>query len=154
MAMGNIAKIWEAVADQTMELSATQTANKGEFVAAINALRRQMESARADLEEANARMNRHRSVLEKQRSQQIRLQQHSNFVANQVTILEGDRGHGRHKTFETLLERMDRQETLIQDLREEVAILQGNRCRCFDAGSGSLGMADAELEYVDEGAEV
>lgn len=56
--MGNIAKIWEAVADQTMELSAIYTANKGEFTA-IGVLCHQMGSCRVDLEEADAHMNHH-----------------------------------------------------------------------------------------------
>ena len=68
-------------------------------------------------------------------------------------MLEGDWGHGKVSKFNALLECMDHQETLIQDLCEEVAILKGSQCQCFDAGSGTSG-EEIDLEYVDEGAEV
>ena len=44
---------------------------------------------------------------------------------------------------------------MIQDLREQVVILQGNRCRCFNVGPGSSADAEGELDYEDDkGAEV
>ena len=67
--------------------------------------------------------------------------------------MEGDWGHGKLLKFEAILECMDHQETLIQDLQEEVTILEGNQCWCFDTGSGTLG-EEIDLEYADEGAEV
>ena len=68
-------------------------------------------------------------------------------------MLEGDWGHRKVSKFDALLERMDHQETLIQDLREEVVILKGSWCQCFEAGSGTSG-EEIDLEYADEGAEV
>ena len=61
-----------------------------------------------------------------------------------MTVLEGK---GRFSKYSALLERLDKQDDVIQDLREQVAILQGNRCRCFDAGSGSSVDAEGELDY-------
>ena len=71
-----------------------------------------------------------------------------------MTILEGDWGHGKFLKFEALLEHMDKQESLIQDLQEEVTILKGNQCQCFNTGSGSSGREGIDLEYADEGAEI
>ena len=68
-------------------------------------------------------------------------------------MLEGDWGHRKVSKFDALLEHMDHQEKLIQDLQEEVAILKGSQCRCFDAGSGMSG-EEINLEYADEGAKV
>jgi hypothetical protein len=88
--------------------------------------------------------------LTKVSSQVSQAQKNANFVGDQVTVMEKDWGHGKFTRFKTLMERMDKQDSLIQDLREEVAILKGERCRCFDAGSGSSGMADVELEYAGD----
>ena len=51
--MGNIERIWSAMSDQTLALQINQATNKGEFIAVINVLHRQMESVHQDLEEAN-----------------------------------------------------------------------------------------------------
>ena len=72
-----------------------------------------------------------------------------------MTTLEGDWGNGKFAKYAALMECMDKQDTMIQDLREQVVILQGNRCRCFDAGSGSLADAEGELDYeADKDVEV
>ena len=74
---------------------------------------------------------------------------------SQVTVLEGDWGTGQFSKHCALLDCMDKQDTVIQDLREQVAILQGNWCKCFDVGSGSSTDADGELDYEDDkGVEV
>ena len=119
----------------------------GESVSAIEELRRQMTSVQADLEEADQWMNHHRSNLEKHTMWLKRIEQHLSFTANQVTTLEGNWGNGKFSKYMALLERLDKQDSMIQDLREEVAILQGNWCRCFDAGSGSSADAEGELDY-------
>ena len=116
---------------------------------------RQMTSARGDLEEADSRMNCHQSVLEKHSALFKRLEQHQSFTADQVTVLEDTWGKGKFSKYSLLLERLDKQDNTIQDLKEQVAILQGNRCRCFDSGSGSSADADGELDYEeDKGVEV
>ena len=72
-----------------------------------------------------------------------------------MTVLEGDWGNGKFSKRAALLERMDKQDTVIQDLREQVVILQGNRCRCFNAGSESSADVEGELDYEDDkGVEV
>ena len=72
-----------------------------------------------------------------------------------MTVLEGDWGTGRSSKHLALLEHIDKQDTVIQDLREQVAILQGNWCKCFNARSGSSADADGELDYEDnKGVEV
>ena len=72
-----------------------------------------------------------------------------------MTVLEDTWGKGKFSKYSALLERLDKQDDMIQDLREQVAILQGNRCRCFDAGSGSSADAEGELDYeADKDVEV
>ena len=67
-----------------------------------------------------------------------------------MTILEDTWGKGKFSKYSALLEHLDKQDDVIQDLREQVAILQGNRCRCFDAGSGSSADAEGELDYEED----
>ena len=67
-----------------------------------------------------------------------------------MTILEDTWGKGRFSKYSALLERLDKQDDVIQDLKEQVAILQGNQCRCFNAGSGSSADAEGELDYEDD----
>ena len=67
-----------------------------------------------------------------------------------MTILEDTWGKGKFSKYSALLECLDKQDNVIQDLREQVAILQGNRCQCFDAGLGSLADAEGELDYADD----
>ena len=122
----------------------------GESVSAIEELRRQMTSARADLEEADQRMDCHRATLAKHTSLFKHLEQHQSFTADRVTVLEDTWGKGKFSKYSALLERLDKQDDVIQDLREQVAILQGNRCWCFDAGSGSSADAEGELDYADD----
>ena len=72
-----------------------------------------------------------------------------------MTILEDTWGKGKFSKYSALLECLDKQDDVIQDLKEQVTILQGNRCWCFNARSGSLADADGELDYVeDKGVEV
>ena len=106
-----------------------------------------MTSARADLEEADQRMDRHRAVLAKYSSLLKQLEQHQSFTADRVTVLEDTWGKGRFSKYSALLERLDKQDDVIQDLKEQVAILQGNQCQCFDAGPGSSADAEGELDY-------
>ena len=92
-------------------------------------------------------MNHHRSNLKKHTMWLKRIKQHLSFTADWVTTLEGNWGNGKFSKYTALLERLDKQDTVIQDLREEVAILQGNWCRCFDPGSGMSADAEGELDY-------
>ena len=155
VAMANIQTIWSAVADEVNRMVENQKVTVGESVLAIEELRHQMTSARVDLEDADQQMNRHRSNLKKHTVWLKRIEQHLSFTVDWVTTLEGNWGNGKFSKYTTLLERLDKQDTVIQDLREEVAILQGNRCRCFNAGSGSLADAEGELDYeVNKDVEV
>ena len=147
IAMGNIQTIWSAVADEVNRMVENQKVAVRESVSAIEELRRQMMSARADLEEADQRMDCHRAVLAKHSSLFKRLEQHQSFTADRVTVLEDTWGKGKFSKYSALLERLDKQDDVIQDLKEQVAILQGNRCRCFDAGLGSSADAEGELDY-------
>ena len=147
VAMGNVQTVWHTVVDEVNCMAEGQKVAVGESVLAIEALRRQMTSARVDLEDADQRMNRHRSNLEKHTVWLKRIEQHLSFTADRVTTLEGNWGNGKFSKYTALLERLDKQDTVIQDLREEVTILQGNRCRCFDARSGSSADAEGELDY-------
>ena len=100
-------------------------------------------------------MDRHRATLAKHTSLFKRLEQHQSFTANRVTVLEDTWGKGRFSKYSALIERLDKQDDVIQDLREQVAILQGNQCWCFDAGLGSSADAEGELDYgTDKGVEV
>ena len=65
IAMGNVQTIWSVVADEVNRMVENQKVAVGESMLAIEELRRQMMSARADLEEADQRMDRHRAVLAK-----------------------------------------------------------------------------------------
>ena len=65
IAMGNVQTIWSAVADEVNRMVENQKVAVGESVSAIEELRCQMTSARADLEEADQRMDRHHAVLAK-----------------------------------------------------------------------------------------
>ena len=155
IAMGNIQTIWSMVADEVNCMMENQKVAMGESVSAIEELHRQMTSAQADLEDADQRMNRHHSNLEKHTMLIKRLENHQSFMADRVTTLENTWGNGKFSKYTALLERLDKQDTVIQDLQEQVAILQGNRCRCFDARLGSSADAEGELDYEDDkGAEV
>ena len=153
--MGNVRTIWSAVANEVNRMVESQKVAVGESVSAIKELHHQMTSARADLEAADQRMNRHRSNLEKHTVWIKRIENHLSFTADRVTVLEGTWGNGKFSKYMALLECLDKQDTVIQDLREQVAILQGNWCRCFNAGSGSSADVEGELDYEDDkGAEV
>ena len=123
IAMGNIQTIWSAVADEVNRMVENQKVAVGESVSAIKELRRQMTSARVDLEDADQRMNRHHSNLEKHTVWLKRIEQHLSFTADRVTTLEGNWGNRKFSKYTALLEHLDKQDTVIQDLREEVAIL-------------------------------
>ena len=88
--MGNIEKIWGTVLDQTLALQTNQATDRGEFIAAIDVLCRQMESIHQDLEEADNCLDCHWADLVKQSSCIHWVQQSSNFIGDQVTVLEGD----------------------------------------------------------------
>ena len=150
VAMGNVQTVWSAVVNEVNRMAENQKVAVGESVSAIEELRRQMTSARADLEVADQCMNRHRSNLEKHVVWLKRIENHLSFTASWVTVLEGDWRNGKFSKHTALLERMDKQDAVIQVLREQVAILQGNRCRCFDIGSGSSADAEGELDYEDD----
>ena len=145
--MGNVQTVWHAVVDEANHVAESQKVTMGESVSAIEELRCQMTSARADLETTDQRLNRHRSNLEKHAVWLKRIENHLSFTADQVTALEGDWGNRKFAKYAALLEHMDQQDTVIQDLREQVTILQGNWCRCFDVGSGSSADAEGELDY-------
>ena len=68
IAMGNVQTIWSAVADEVNRMVESQKVAVRESVSAIEELRRQMTSARADLEEADQRMDCHRATLAKHTS--------------------------------------------------------------------------------------
>ena len=155
VAMGNIQTIWSTVADEVNCMVETHKVTVGESVSAIEELRHQMTSVHADLEVADQQMNHHRTNLNQDIAYIKRVENHSNFVGSQVTTLEGDWGTGRFSKHLALLEWIDKQDTMIQDLHEQVAILQGNCCQCFDTGLGFSADADVELDYgEDKGVEV
>ena len=150
IAMGNVQTIWSAVADEVNRIVENQRVAVGESMSAIEELCRQMTSARADLEEADQRMDCHHTILAKHSSLFKRLEQHQSFTADRVTVLEGTWGKGRFSKHSALLERLDKQDDVIQDLKEQVVILQGNQCRCFDARSGSSADVEGELDYEED----
>ena len=155
VAMGNVQTIWSVVVDEVNCLVKSQKVAVGESASAIEELRRQMTLAHADLETADQRMNHHCSNLEKHVMWLKRIENHLSFTASRVTTLEGDWGNGKFSKHAALLEHMDKQDSVIQDFREQVVILQGNWCRCFDIGSGSSADAEGELDYEDDkGVEV
>ena len=124
--MGNIQTIWSTVANEVNCLVESQKVAVGESVSAIEERHRQMTSAHTDLEAADQRMNRHCSNLEKHVVWLKRIENHLSFTASRVTTLECDWGNGKFSKHAALLERMDKQDAMIQDRRELVAILQGN----------------------------
>ena len=153
--MGNIQTIWSAVADEVNCMVETHKVAVGESVSTIEELRHQMMSVCADLKVADQWMNCHRANLDWNIAYIRWVKNHSGFTASQVTVLEGDWGTRRFSKHLTLLECMDKQDTMIQDLKEQVVILQGNCCKCFNARSGSSADADGELDYEeDKGVEV
>ena len=155
VAMGNVQTVWHAVVDEVNCMAEGQKVAVGESMSAIEELRCQMTSVRADLEDADQRMNRHCSNLEKHTMWLKRIEQHLSFTADRVTTLEGKWRKGKFSKYTALLEHLDKQDTVIQDLWDEVMILQGNHCRCFDAGLGSSADAEGELDYeVDKDVEV
>ena len=85
----------------------------GESVSAIEELRRQMTSARADLEEVDQRIDRHRAVLSKHSLLFKRLEQHQSFTVDRVTVLEDTWGKGKFSKYSALLERLDKQDDVI-----------------------------------------
>ena len=155
VAMGNVQTVWSAVADEVNRMIENQKVAVGESSSAIEELCPQMTLVHADLEVADQRMNCHRSNLDRDVVWLKRIENHLSFMASQVTTLESDWGNGKFSKHSALLECMDKQDAVIQDLREQVAILQGNQCRCFDVGLGLLADADGELDYEDDkGVEV
>ena len=155
VAMGNIQTIWSVVADEVNCMVKMHKVAMGESVSAIEELCHQMTSVCADLEVADQRMNCHCTNLDRDITFIKWVENHSGFTASQVTILEGDWGTRWFSKHLALLECMDKQDTMIQDLREQVAILQGNRCKCFNTRSGSSADVDGELDYEeDKGVEV
>ena len=145
--MGNIQTVWSTVADEVNRVVGSQKVAMGESMLAIEELHRQMTLVRADLEVMDQWMNCHHSNLDRDVVWLRQIENHLSFTVSRVTTLEGDWGNGKFSKHAALLERMDKQDTVIQDLREQVAILQGNRCRCFDVGSGSSADAEGELDY-------
>ena len=153
--MGNVQTVWSVVADEVNRIVESQKVAMGESSLAIEELCCQMTSVRVDLEVVDQWMNRHRSNLDKNVVWLRRIENHLSFTASWVTTLEGDWGNGKFSKHTALLERMDKQDAVIQDLREQVTILQGNRCRCFNVRSGLLADAEGELDYEDDkGVEV
>ena len=124
--MGNVQTVWSAVTDEVNRMVKSQKVAVGESLLAIEEIRRQMMSVRADLEVADQQMNRHRSNLDRDVVWLKRIKNHLSFTASRVTTLEGDWGNRKFSKHLALLERMDKQDAMIQDLREQVAILQGN----------------------------
>ena len=155
VAMGNIQTVWSAVANEVNHIVQSQKVVVGESTSAIEELRRQMTSVRADLEVTDQRMNRHCSNLDWDAVWLKRIENHLSFTASRVTTLEGDWGNGKFSKHSALLEHMDKQDAMIQDLREQVTILQGNQCRYFNVESGLSADAEGELDYEeDKGVEV
>ena len=90
VAMGNVQTVWSAVTNEVNRIIESQKVTVGESLSAIEELRRQMMSARADLEVVDQHMNRHRSNLEKHVIWLRRIKNHLSFTASRVTTLEGD----------------------------------------------------------------
>ena len=152
--MGNVQTVWSVVADKVNRIVESQRVAVGESLSAIEELCRQMTLACTDLKVTDQRMNRHCSNLEKHVVWLRRIENHLSFTASQVTTLEGDWGNGKFSKHLPCWN-VDKQDAVIQDLREQVAILQGNRCRCFNVGSGSSADVERELDYEDDkGVEV
>ena len=105
--MGNIQTIGSAVANEVNRMVESQKVAVGESVSAIEELRCQMTSARADLEDADQQMNHRRFNLEKHTMLIKRLKNHLSFTADRVTALEGDWGNGKFAKYSALMERMD-----------------------------------------------
>ena len=150
VAMGNVQTIWSAVANEVNRMVKNQKVTMGESMSAIEELRHQMMSVCADLEVTDQQMSCHCANLDRDIAWIKQVKNHSSFTASWVTVLEGDWGTERFSEHLALLECMDKQNTVIQDLREQVAILQGNWCKCFDARSGSSVDVDGELDYEDD----
>ena len=155
VAMGNVQTVWSAVANEVNRMVKSQKVAIGESASAIEELRHQMTSVHADLEVTDQRMNRHRSNLDRDVVWLRWIENYLSFTASRMTTLGGDWGNGQFSKHCALLERMDKQDSVIQDLREQVVILQGTQCRCFDVGSGLSADVDGELDYEeDKGVEV
>ena len=65
-----------------------------------------------------------------------------------MTVLEGDWTRAINSCFEEMEHQIEGQETIIQDLREQVAIAQGSRCRCGEPEVEVLPEKE-DLEYAN-----
>ena len=65
-----------------------------------------------------------------------------------MTVLEGDWTRAINRCFEEMERQIKGQETIIQDLKEQVAITQGSRCRCGEP-KGEVLPEGEDLEYAN-----
>ena len=75
--------------------------------------------------------NQQRQLAEQQK-EIYDLHKQISYYSCKVAALEGEKTEAIERRFAQLEERLDQQNDLVSDLRDEVAILRGKVCRCHE----------------------
>ena len=121
--------IWSAISveNQGMQDDITEIKNhlaelKGEFVASKNSLTCKVNTLTEELASTNERADGHGDRVAWLKGEVRRNEQARAFVGDWVTVLEGDWTRAINRRFEEMERQIEGQETIIQDLKEQVAI--------------------------------
>ena len=121
--------IWGAISaeNQEMQDDITKIKNhlaelKGEFVTSKNSLTHKVNTLTEELTSTNECADGHGDCIAQLKGEVCHNEQARAFVGDQVTALEGDGTRAINSCFEEMEHQIEGQETIIQDLREQVAI--------------------------------
>ena len=131
----------QAVKDKLVDMRGEFKASKDFFSHRIHALNEEQKGA-------NRRYDNLKSEVAGLDSTIYAMEKKLNWFCDRVSILEGEKSKTVTARFEAMEERMSRQEDVISDLKDEVAVLRGKRCHCGEperVASSEVG----ELEYAN-----
>ena len=133
-------EVWSGVVDEIKVIRDAQAVGLPESPdqAALSRLRREL----------NQRYDDVKVVTDGFASSIYDMDKRISFYSGKLAALEGEKSEAVRRDIAELTDRLNRQEDAIADLKEEVLVLRGNRCRCGEqepAVSSEVG----ELEYAE-----
>ena len=121
---------------------------KGEFVASKHSLTCKVNTFTEELACTNECADGHGDCIAQLKGEVHYNEQARAFVGDWVIVLEGDWTRAINRCFEEMEHQIEGQETIIQDLREQVAIAKRSRYRCGGPEVEVLPERE-DLEYVN-----
>ena len=125
--LGTISDVWSGVVDDLKVVRDRVDILKGDYD-------RRVEKVGSDTRKVDRLYTNQQRSLAEQQKEIYDLHKQISFYSCKVAALEGEKAEANERRFAQLEERLDAQNDLVSDLRDEVAVLRGQVCRCGKVG--------------------